>query len=158
MSRRDDAWFSHALQVRRWEPQRQFLALAILGAFIAIILGGLYLSQVVSEATLNRRIDALIQERDDLERANEALRADIARLESVPNLQTRAEQLGFVLATGSQIEYLEVYGFNPQQQDTVAPITTQTEEVPLYNQTFSDWAGAQLQAILDSINGSSSGG
>lgn len=158
MARRDDNWFSHALQMRRWEPQRQFLALVILGAFIAIILGGLYLSQVVSEATLNRRIDALIEERDDLERANEALRAEIARLESVPNLQTRAEQMGFVLATGSQIEYLEVYGFNPHRQDTVAPIVAQTEEPPLYNQTFADWVGAQLRAILGSVNGSSSGG
>lgn len=158
MSTRDNTWLSHALQVRRWEPQRQFLALAILGGFIAIILGGLYLSQVVSEATLNRRIDALIEERDDLERANEALRAEIARLKSVPNLQTRAEQMGFILATGSQIEYLEVYGLNPQRQDTVAPITVETEEPPLYNQTFADWVGAQLQAILDSINGSSSGG
>lgn len=158
MPQREENWLSHALQVRGWEPQRQLLALAILGFFIALILGGLYLSQVVSEATLNRRIDTLIEERDDLERANEALRADIARLESVPNLQTRAEQMGFVLASGSQIEYLVVSGYNPQRQDTVAPIITQTEEPPLYNQTFGDWAGTQLQAILDSINGSSSGG
>lgn len=158
MPQQEENWLSHALQVRGWEPQRQLLALAILGFFIALILGGLYLSQVVSEATLNRRIDALIEERDDLERANEALRADIARLESVPNLQTRAEQLGFVLASGSQVEYLVVNGYNPQRQDTVAPIITQTEQAPLYNQTFGDWAGTQLQAILDSINGSSSGG
>ncbi|MDX2078728.1 MAG: hypothetical protein SFZ02_20010 [bacterium] len=158
MAKGQENWLSHALWTRGWEPQRQLLALAILGFFIALILGGLYLSQVVSEATLNRRIDAIIEERDDLERANEALRADIARLESVPNLQTRAEQLGFVLASGSQIEYLVVTGFNPQRQDTVAPIIAQTEEPPLYNQTFGDWAGAQLQAILDSINGSSSGG
>jgi hypothetical protein len=158
MAKGQENWLSHALRTRGWEPQRQLLALAILGFFIALILGGLYLSQVVSEATLNRRIDVIIEERDDLERANEALRADIARLESVPNLQTRAEQLGFVLASGSQIEYLVVTGFNPQRQDTVAPIIAQTEEPPLYNQTFGDWAGAQLQAILDSVNGSSSGG
>ncbi|MDZ4670611.1 MAG: hypothetical protein SH821_07055 [Phototrophicales bacterium] len=158
MAKGQENWLSHALQARGWEPQRQFLALAILGFFIALILGGLYLSQVVSEATLNRRIDALIEERDDLERANEALRADIARLESVPNLQTRAEELGFVLASGPQIEYLVVNGYSPTRQDTVAPIVAQADEAPLYNQTFGDWAGAQLQAILDSINGSSSGG
>ena len=71
-----------------------------LGFFIALILGVLYLSQVASDAATNRRLTDLLAERDELERLNEQLRADIAELTSVPRLYDRAISLGFSTVEG----------------------------------------------------------
>jgi len=147
MAKRSGNWFEHALRRTGWQPQRQVLALATLGFFVSLILGALYLSQVVSEATMNRRLSGLLAERDELERTNEQLRADIAAWKSVPRLQERAIELGFSLAESGQIEYLVVSGYHPRQPDTVAPIAPEEEEQPVYNESFADWVRHQWQAL-----------
>jgi hypothetical protein len=150
-------WFDHALRPANWQPQRQVVALAALGFFIALILGALYLSQVASEATTGRRLGQLLAERDELERVNEQLRAEIASLRRVARLQERAEQLGFTLADRADILYLPVYGYNPVRPDTVAPLTTDAEPLPVYDETFTGWLQEQwdqLRLSIDSlING-----
>jgi cell division protein FtsB len=147
-----ETWFEHTLQRTGWRPQRQVIALATLGFVLALIFGGLYLSQVVSEATTNRRLDTLLDERDDLERENEQLRSDIARLESVPNLITRAETMGFILAQPEQIEYLPVEDYRPIQADTVAPIEAEPETAPdVYDETFPEWIGRQWRNLTNGI-------
>ena len=78
----------------------------ILGVFIMLIFAGVYLTQIATYATTNRRIVALIEDRDRLERRNEELRAEIARLQTVPRLLERAQALGFRPATADDIEYI----------------------------------------------------
>ena len=153
MMRRSDNWLEHAFQQARWQPQRQVVALAALGFFIALILGALYLSQVASEATTNRRLADLWEVRDELERTNEQLRAEIASLESVPALQARAIELGFAIARQDQIEYLPVDGYNPIRLDTVAPLIAEDENTPIYDETFTDWVQQQWNELRDSLNG-----
>jgi cell division protein FtsB len=150
--RKRDNWLAHALQRTGWQPQRQVVALATLGFVLALILGGLYLSQVVSEATTNRRLDTLLDERDDLERENEQLRSEIARLKSVPALIVRAEARGFTLAQPGQIEYLVVEGYAPIQADTVAPIDEEDDtDDDIYDETFADWLGAQWRSLTNGV-------
>jgi hypothetical protein len=146
--KRQDNWFEHALRRTGWQPQRQMIALATLGFFISLILGALYLSQVVSDATTHRHLTALIEERDELERSNEQLRVDIARFKSVPRLQERAISLGFTVAESGQIEYLVVPGYIPQRVDTVAPIVTEEQDRPLYDETFTGWLQQQWDAVF----------
>ena len=136
----------------RWHPQRQMIALATLGLSIALILGALYLSQVASDAATHRRLTDLLAERDELERMNEQLRADIAAWKSVPRLYERAEQLGFSIVEGHQIEYLVVPGYIPEQIDTVAPIEPagdDTEDTVVYDETFADWLSRKWNALLN---------
>jgi cell division protein FtsB len=97
-------WVQHALDRSAWRPERQVAWLIILGIVITLIFAGVYLSQIANYATTNRQIEALIQQRDRLERENEALRADIAQLQTVPLLLQRAEVRGFHPATASDIE------------------------------------------------------
>ncbi|MFW5708726.1 MAG: hypothetical protein ACOCX5_00765 [Chloroflexota bacterium] len=149
--RRSDNWLEHALRRSGWQPQRQVVALATLGFVLALIFGGVYLSQVVSEATTNRRLDTLLDQRDDLERENEQLRAEIASFKSVPNLQARAESLGFVAADPAQIEYLVVEEFRPFVADTVAPIEVEETPVDTYDETFADWVGRQWRSFIRGI-------
>lgn len=157
MAGRTDNWLEHALRKTGWQPQRQVVALATLGFILALIFGGVYLSQVVSEATTNRRLDTLLDQRDDLERENEQLRAEVARYKSVPNLITRAEELGFVTAQPGQIEYLVVEDYRPSDQDTVAPVEEETDDESTsgnaYDETFADWLGEQLQDLQASLEG-----
>ncbi|GAB4521526.1 MAG: hypothetical protein OHK0046_32990 [Anaerolineae bacterium] len=155
---RQQSWIDHALRRSRWQPQRQVVALAALGFFIALILGALYLSQVVSEVSVNRNLADMLAERDELERVNEQLRIDIAAAKSVEELRDRAQQIGFVDVSAGQIEYLPVEGYNPRQVDTVAPITVLEEEVAVYNETFTDWLGRQWDALRRSIDAIVSGG
>jgi len=146
-------WYEHALRRSRWQPQRQIIALASLGFFIALILGALYLSQVASEATMNRQLSDLLAERDDLERTNEGLRAEIARKKAVPELLARAEALGFTVARPEQIEYLPIRGYVPHQPDTVAPIEETQEDVEVYDETFTGWLEEQWDNFRESLGG-----
>jgi hypothetical protein len=154
MTRRSQNWFDHALRRTGWQPQRQVVALGTLGFFIALVLGVLYLSQVASDAATNRRLTDLIAERDELERLNEQLRADIAELTSVPRLYERAVSLGFSTIEGREIEYLVVPGYAPEQVDTVAPIASgESEDQIDYSETFTDWLSRQWDALRDVIGG-----
>jgi cell division protein FtsB len=153
MTRQTSTWFEHAIE-RRWQPQRQVVALVMLGFVLALIFGGLYLSQVVSEATTNRRLESLLNQRDDLERENELLRVEIARLKSVPNLFARAQEKGFEPVDANRIEYLVVTGYTPVQVDTVAPITVITPEtLDTYDETFTDWLSRQWDGISRTFQG-----
>jgi hypothetical protein len=150
-------WFEHTIRRTVWRPERQVVALATLGLFISLILGALYLSQVAHEATINRRLSDLLTERDQLERINEQLSAEIASLESVPRLRARAQAMGFVDATNANIEYLPVDAYAPPQVDTVAPIDIQPEqpedsvETAQYDESFTDWLGRQFDSLKSSL-------
>lgn len=151
---RSNTWIEHALKRTGWRPERQVVALAALGFAIALILGALYLSQVAREATTNRRLRDLLEQRDDLERVNEQLRAEIAGLESVPALRTRAQALGFTDAGRGSIEYLPVEGYRPTRLDTVAPIEAVDETAAdnEYDESFTDWFGREWSRFRNSVS------
>jgi len=140
-------WIQHTFDRSRWRPQRQALALGTLGLFVAIIMGALYLSQSSSTAALGRQLDVLIQQRDDLEQANEQIRGEIASLQSMPRLQQRAEELSFVAATANDIEYLVVDGYNPDRQVAVIPLEAKPDSVPVYDESFTGWLQQQWDAL-----------
>lgn len=146
-------WFQHTFRRQRFQPQNQAAALAVLGILIALILGALYLSQVASFAITNRQIEALIAERDELERTNEQLIAEIASFRTVPRLLARAQEIGFRPATNADIEYLVVEGYNPNRSPAVVDTTTAVEdiaeEVPVYDETFSGWLEQQFALLRE---------
>jgi cell division protein FtsL len=143
----------HALDRTRWRPQRQALALATLGLFVAMIMGALYLSQSASTSALGRQLEELIAERDDLEQQNEQLRAEIASLQSMPRLEGRAEELGFVTADESDIEYLVVNGYNPDRAESVVPLQPREEPAATYDESFVGWAQQQFDALRHQLEG-----
>lgn len=156
MRQRSGDWLDHALRRANWQPQRQVVALAALGFFVALLLGGLYLAQVASDAVTNRHLSELLAERDELERVNEQLRADIAALKSVPRLYARAVELGFSAVADAQIEYLVVPEYVPARVDTVAPVSVTTGdsgEEAVYTETFADWVQRQWRALLEAFGG-----
>lgn len=149
-------WLEHTLDRSRWRPQRQALALATLGLFVAIIMGALYLSQSASTSALGRQLEELIAQRDDLEQQNEQIRAEIASLQSMPRLEGRAEELGFVSATEADIEYLVVDGYNPDRATSVIPLQARQEPVPIYDESFIGWVQQQIDSLRRQIDNFSS--
>lgn len=151
MTQRPQSWMRHALQRTGWSAQRQATTLLILGVMLMLIFGGIYLSQVASYATTNRQIEELLEQRDRLEFTNEQLRAEIANLQTLPRLLTRAEELGFRQATASDIEYVVVDGYNPNRAETVIALepreTLPAESAPRYDATFSHWLQQQLDTL-----------
>jgi hypothetical protein len=146
-------WIQHTLDRSRWRPQRQALALLSLSLFVGIIIGALYLSQSSSTSVVGRQLEDLISERDTLEQQNEELRAEIASLESMPRLEARAQELGFVAATDKDIEYLVVKGYNPNRQTSVLPPTEATPVPPAYDESFTGWVQQQLDSLRHQLQG-----
>lgn len=147
-------WFEHAFRRGGWRPERQVVALATLGAVIALLLGALYLFQVANEASVHGELRDLQTERDELERLNQELRSEIAGLTSVPNLQVRAREMGFHIATAGELEYLLVEGYNPLEVDTVAPVDVENiddegDTNDDYDATFLGWLGQQWDRVTD---------
>lgn len=148
-------WFRHALQRTGWQPQRQAVAIGVLGVFIAIMMGGLYLSQVAIEASRGREMRELVTLRDEMERTNEELRVEIAELKSLSRLQTRAIELGFQPATRAEQVYLVVEGYVPNRETTVAEIAIDPTPAPVYDESFGGWLQQQLDSLrqqFDSFN------
>ncbi|MCU0463559.1 MAG: hypothetical protein MUF38_03210, partial [Anaerolineae bacterium] len=130
-----------------WRPQRQAVTLGILGVFLAVVMGALYLSQVATEATRGREMRDLIIRRDELERTNESLRVEIAELQSLARLRTRATELGFVPAGQADQLYVVVDGYNPNRAQTVAPLQEMDDTLPQYSETFGGWLQQQLDGL-----------
>ncbi len=137
-------WLGHALRNTTWRWRQQTLALGVLGIFVAVIIGALYLTQAASIATLNRQLQDLISERNRLEQSNEQIRSEIAQLRTVFRLRSRALELGFVEAQRDQIEYLVIEGYNPNRQATQLQVEREREaNLPAYDETFGGWLQQQ---------------
>lgn len=144
-------WVQHALERSGWRPQRQVAWLVIFGVVITLIFGGAYLTQIANFATVNREIEALIEQRDRLERENEAYRAQTAEFQTVPRLLQRAETLGFRPATSADIEYLVVNGYNPNRSETVVSLVIEdgVDDTPQYDATFRGWLSQQWDSLRE---------
>jgi hypothetical protein len=151
-------WLQHALRDTPFKLQRQAIALAGLGLFIAVIIGALYLAQSTANATLGRQLEELIAERNTLEQTNERLRAEIAEYRSVPRLRDRATQLGFVYSGQQNIEYLVVEGYNPNRVQVTPQPETVRPTMPEYDETFVGWLQQQWDAFTHQLNSFSNGG
>lgn len=94
---------------RRTEPldrtavKRLFLVIVVVAAFAAG-----YLTLMWNTTRLGGRIWSLNQQLIDIQRQNSLIEAEIARLSSIPVLQVRSVELGYVPA--EHVEYLAVGG------------------------------------------------
>lgn len=143
-------WLAHTLNRKPWRTQRQAFALAALSFIVALIIGGLFLAQSAALSTTGRQLEELIDVRNGIEQANEQLRAEIARLQSVPRLLERARDLGFSEAGRNRIEYIMVPGYNPQSPPVSPALNLQPaiqEVPPIYDETLLGWLQQQLDAF-----------
>ncbi len=141
-------WIQHALRSAPWRRQSQAAAIIALALIVGVIIGALYLAQITSVATMGRQNENLQRYRDNLVRQNEQIRADLAELRSIPRLLRRAQDLGFIYAGGASMEYLVVPGYQPERLTSVAPLRSDVEALPVYDETFSGWIQQQWEQIV----------
>jgi hypothetical protein len=131
-----------------WRNQRQFVATLSLVVVIGIVIAALYLLQTSTTTITARELGAMDSYRARLDRDNERLRAEIADLESLPRVMTRAAELGFREASDDEIQYLIVDGYRydrPLLAPTPTPTPTQAQ--PVYDETLGGWLRQQWDSL-----------
>ncbi len=137
----------HTVQ-QPWRNQRQLVATLGLIGVIGLIIATLYLFQSSRSTVSSRELGEMSDYRARLERENERTRAEIAELQSLPRVMTRAAELGFRPADPSEIQYIIVDGYRydrPIVTPTPSP-TAQTAE-----QIYDETLGGRLRKQWDGL-------
>ena len=143
----------HTVQ-QPWRNQRQLVATLGLIGVVGLIIAALYLFQTSRSTISARELAEMNDYRARLERDNERVRAEIADLQSLPRVMTRAAEMGFRPANPDEIQYIIVDGYRydrPIVTPTPSP-TAQTAE-QIYDETLGGWLRKQwdtLKRQLDS--------
>ena len=99
---------SHCTKNNPWKLQGRS-AVGVLLILVALsLLGWIYLTQASHVATTSRRVQKLEREKARLQQENLDLMAHVAEFESVSRLAARAEELGFVMASTQDAEFLVI--------------------------------------------------
>lgn len=94
---------------------------------LVAILGTVYLSQASKTAVAGRRVQIRQNELDTIKRENASVEKKIAEAQSLTDLQTQAQAMGFVQAQPENIEYLLIPDY--PAETAVPPIISATPEV-----------------------------
>lgn len=140
---------SHTVTEQPWRNQTQLVATLALVVVVGIIIAALYLIQTTTTTTTARELDEMGDHRAQLERDNERLRAEIAALQSLPRVMTRAAELGFHEAGEDEIQYLIVEGYRynrPRATPTATPAPVPPDE-EIYDETLSGWLRKQWNSL-----------
>lgn len=126
----------------------QLVATLTLIVVVGIIIAALYLIQTSTTTITARELQEMDQYRDKLERDNERMRAEIAELQSLPRVMTRAAELNFRQASQEEIQYVIVDGYR-YDRPKVTPTPTPTPVVvePVYDETLGGWLRKQWDSL-----------
>lgn len=130
--------------------QTQLVATLTLLVVVGIIIAALYLIQTSTTTITARELREIGDYREQLERDNERLRAEIAEMESLPRVMTRAAELGFRPAREDEIQYIIVDGYRyDRPQVTPTPTPTPAVAEPVYDETLEGWLRKQWDSLKD---------
>ncbi len=133
----------HAIQPP-WRNQRQFVATLGLIGVVGLIIAALYLFQTSRSTISARELEAMTDYRARLQQENERLRVEIAELQSLPRVMTRAAELGFRQASDDEIQYIIVDGYRYDRPATTpTPTPTPTPPSQVYDETLGGWLRKQ---------------
>jgi hypothetical protein len=135
-------------------------AQAALGWAVILVLvtlvATIYLIQASHIAETGRRVQVLQFELGDYKRQNSVLERQIAEAQSLSRLETAALQLGFVLATPDDIEYIIVTDYPADAEPIVLqPTATPVPIPPIETMEEALWLALQ-DNITDLRRGASS--
>lgn len=137
-----NSWF-------KTENQAQAVAVIVLLGVVSLIIGGLYLAQTTSNITTVRDIEQLRLQRNQIERENEQLKAEIADQQRIDTLMTRAATLGYQSAGPEDIKWLFVDGYVFNQPTPLPTRVIPTFIPESYEENFAGWLQRQFNALRD---------
>lgn len=143
----------HTLVEQPWANQRQMVATLSLIVVVGTIIAALYLLQITVTTTTARELQEMSAQREQLNRDIERLRADIANLQSLPRMMTRAAEMGFRSADEDDILYVIVddYQYNrPRVTPTPTPTPEPVESI--YDETLGGWLRKQWNGLREQFD------
>jgi hypothetical protein len=136
--------FKQAYQQKPWRLQIQRFGMVLL--LLAILILSFFLNLNFTSRTAKAGVSIRILEgqRETLIRAINAKNTDLAMLTSTTTMQARAEELGFVPATRSDIEYVYIPEYIGKQPKEIAmpryvnDLNT-FQMIPAFTSSIWDW-------------------
>ena len=120
---------------------------------LAALVGAIYLYQTSRIATAGRHVQILQNQLDRIKQENIELERDIAEAQALDRLQQDAVELGFARSGPSEVEYLVVPDFPPEQEIEATPAPADQVE-PAENMVEALWLAIR-NSIGDPIHGES---
>ena len=125
---------------------------------LVAILGTVYLSQASKTAVAGRRVQIRQNELDDLKRENADVEKLIAEAQSLEDLQTKAQAMGFIQAQPENIEYLVILDYPAETADPpIISAAPEVEEVVPPPDTMEEALILAIQASVSSLIEGSAG-
>ena len=135
---------SRAFRQAPWRVQTQAITTLAVLAVIMVALGGMYLTEASKAATAGRDVQSLQIQKSQLTLEVDRLEAQIAQAKSLPRLEARARELGYVPAQPQQMEFLVVKGYPGASTVAAAPAA----EVANYDETLGTWLARWLSSAF----------
>jgi hypothetical protein len=137
-----------------WRIQLQWIGLFLLGLVLVAAVTGLYLNISAQAATAGRRIQSLESDIDDINNEIADLTTKLAKITSTEIMKSRAEELGFKLLDPHQAVYLEIPGYNPDADLSLAPPRVSViAESPIVQSSYKislwEWFAEKIWAPTD---------
>lgn len=133
-----------------WRVETQVIAALAAIMVVVIAISGMYLAEASRAAVAGRDVQSLEEQRDDLLRQNDLLRAEIARVQSVARVEERAREMGFTPATIDNLEFLAISEniFATQMPAVTANDNQPVSDIPAYNETLGEWLMRNLDSAM----------
>lgn len=127
-----------------WRIQLQWIGLFLLCLVLVAAITGLYLNISAQAATAGRGIQYLKSVIDEITNEIADLTTQLAKAKSSENMNKRAEELGFTRIDPREAVYLEIPGYDPNQELVLAPPRVNIiQESPIVQSSYKislwDW-------------------
>jgi hypothetical protein len=123
-----------------WGLSGKTMALVLMLLVVASLIGSFYLNQASKTTTAGLEIVRLMREREYWRQENAGLRRQIAEMEALSRIETRAAELGFVEAAA--VEYLVVdtsLAQNTESDYSSTPLASEPGPVESSSPEARDW-------------------
>jgi len=139
-----------------WRKQLQIIALFLLGLVVIALVAGIYLSISARATAVGRDIQGMQDDITELDRVNEDLQSELARILSSSHMEARARTLGFSETPADQIVYLKVPEYIERQAVILAPSSDRNviraiSMPPEYTESLFEWLFRQARDWIASI-------
>lgn len=127
-----------------WRKQLQIIALFLLIVVLIALVAGVYLSISARTTAVGRDIQLMQTNITTYDREIEDMQSQLARILSSSQMETRAENLGFVQVPSDEIVYLAVPGYAERKAVVLAPTSERTvvraiAMPPEYTESIFNW-------------------
>ena len=128
--------------------QKQWITAFLTMMVLVGIIGGLYLNVVSRAAIAGREIQFLQAEIVTNQNNNADLQTHIATLLSNESLQARALAAGYAPILGTDLDYMVVPGYYPEQNVSLVSPSTDNTDIrlsPDFSESLSSWLASQIE-------------